>query len=191
MGSRPSRDEEAKTFFRDEIIPIIADLMQTSQLTDDEAFKLFTIFTSMDKDRNGSFSCAEFHQLLDIKHSLISERLFLVIDLNSSDNVGFLDFFRGVCKLKSFQVKDFAKFAFKIFDVDDKDNLSINECDALLRMVTGKKSSDQTVIRHIEGYCRNDMISLDRFIEAAGENAGMMQPLVDVQEKLRLALLEE
>ena len=49
----------------------------------------------MDKDKDGTISCDEFHKLVGIKDSLIIERLWLVLttDCENSAKISFQIFF--------------------------------------------------------------------------------------------------
>ena len=141
----------------------------------------------MDKDKDGTISCDEFHKLVGIKDSLIIERLWLVLttDCENSASISFHDFFRVVSRLKDFEVKDFASFTFNIFDINGRGTLSIYEIDAMIRMITSREEADQTFMKHIRLYSSSDEITLAQFTDAVQSKQEIMNPLLHVQGKLQ------
>lgn len=185
------KERKAREFFNQEVLPIISE--QTQNFTDDEAFAIFSMFISMDKDKGGSLTCDEFYKLVGIKHSLIIERLWLFLTSGYSNQQGGVnlgDFFRLVSRLLSMGCKDFACFTFNIFDVDERNSLSIYEVDAMLRMIASKKEADHSFLEHVRFYCGCDKnyITLVQFLNAVESKPLIVQPIMVVQEKIKSQL---
>ena len=186
MGCGHSRRIEME-FFAKEIKPLISNLMEINGLIADDAYKLFLLFTSLDKNKDGTLSCSEFHKLLTLKITQITERQYL--NMNGAKNdLSFAEFVQFVCKLKKTEVGDLAEFAFNIFDVDRNKSLSIYEIDALLRMVTDKEEAESHFLQHLHTFFDGEHISKESFIKGIEEKPAIFKLLLEVQEKLRAVL---
>ena len=184
------RRHKEREFFNQEVLPHISHI--SIGLSEDEKFKLYYLFTSLDKDKDGTFSYDEFQKLVGIKHSLIFERfwLHLTSDCATNDSINFNDFFHFVSRVKGLEVEDFASFTFGIFDVDGKGTLSMYEVDAMLRMISSEPEADKKYLNHIRSYCKSDLIALTEFCQAIQSMREIMNPLLSVQEKLNKLYLE-
>ena len=186
MGCGHSRHIEAE-FFTKEIKPLISNLMEINGLTADDAYKLFSLFTSLDKNKDGTLSCSEFHKLLALKLTQITERLYLMMN-DAQNDLSFNEFVKFVCKLKKTQLVELGEFAFDIFDVDKNKSLSIYEIDALLRMVTNKEEAEPHFLQHLHSFFDGENISKESFIKGIEEKPAIFKLLLEVQEKLRAVL---
>lgn len=184
------RRQKERDFFNQEILPHISHI--SIGLSEDETFKLYCLFTSLDKDKDGTFSYDEFQKLVGIKHSLIFERfwLYLTNDCAQNDSINFNEFFHFVSRVKGLEVEDFASFTFSIFDVDEKGTLSMYEVDAMLRMISSETEADEKYLDHVRRYCKDDRIALVEFCQAIQSMREIMKPLLSVQEKLNKLYLE-
>ena len=87
--------------------------------------------------------CAEFHKMLGLKVKIISKRMYLM--LNGTHTEEFVI-------LKGLQVADLGEFTYDIFDIDRKNNLSLCEIDASIRMVTNEGEADPNFLQHIQAF---------------------------------------
>lgn len=190
MGCSSSQHDE-RTFFDEQVKPLISNLMEISQLSIDEAFKLFALFTAMDKDKDGTLSCAEFHKMLRLKVTLVSERMYLMLTNGTHAEASFPDFVKAICKLKGLQVAHLGDFIYDIFDIDRKNSLSIYEIDALLRMLTNKEEADSNFLRHLLNFFDGEGINKESFIKGLEQKPTILHLLLEVQVNLNVILLEK
>lgn len=176
-----------KHFFVNDVLPNIRGLLESTKIDEHEALQLFTMFTKMDKNKDGTLSCAEFHKVIGIEHSLISERLWIFLTKCNCPNstITFHQFVGVVSCLNNLGLKDFGMLVFRIFDIDMKDIISIWELDALIRMVHNSDEADAVMMQNLRGYLDKDHISLQGFIEAIQQKPEIVKPLLLIQTKLR------
>lgn len=113
-----------------------------------------------------------------------SERLFGILDLDASGFLDFREFLIGIWNVSTYDVPLFTKFAFSIFDVENKGSLEMAECDALLRMVYNVRKADSTLLKKID-VNGDGVISLDEFQKLVDVHNYMLQPAFDIQRALR------
>lgn len=114
-----------------------------------------------------------------------SERLFGILDLDASGFLDFREFLIGVWNVCTYDAPLFTKFAFSIFDVENKGSLEMAECDALLRMVYNVRKADSTLLKKID-INGDGAISLDEFQKLVQVHNYLLQPAFDIQRALRL-----
>ena len=189
MGCGSSRNED-KNFFNEEVKPLISNLMEINQLNIDEAYTLFALFSSMDKDKDGTLSCAEFHKMLGLKVTLVSERMYIMLmnGTRAHKETSFPEFLKGMCTLKGLSVADLGDFTYDIFDIDRKDSLSICEIDALLRMVKNEEEADPNFLKHLLEFFDGEGINKESFIKGIEQMPGILKLLLEVQVNLKALL---
>jgi Ca2+-binding EF-hand superfamily protein len=183
------RRERARAKFDEEILPNISSLLH--HVDADSLFVLYSLFSSTDKDLDGQFSYSEFRKLLGIRRSVISERIYLLIDEDNSGFAGFHEFVNGICHIYTMEESEWCAFVFRIFDLDGRKMLTLAECDALLRMVAGTDHSDHIHLKHINSFCDNEgMVTLANFQKAVSSQTMIIGHLLVVQGNLRTLLGE-
>jgi Ca2+-binding EF-hand superfamily protein len=134
-------------YFRHAILPACGGLLEEIGISHSHAAKIFDAFVKMDMDGSRSITVGEFHRYFGWKRGVFTERIFDVYASVTKDDgepskLSYEEFLICVWNYCTYDQELMAKYVFEIFDIDDVKSLSIDELDALLRMVYVNQDDD-------------------------------------------------
>uniref|UniRef100_A0A7S4QMY1 EF-hand domain-containing protein n=2 Tax=Ditylum brightwellii TaxID=49249 RepID=A0A7S4QMY1_9STRA len=186
MGSGVSRRYKyginTERYFKNKILPRSRELLKILSFSYRRSLYLFRLFIKIDKDKSGQISLNEFRRFFGIRKGAFLERLFCILDSDQNGTLEFNEFVVGIWNFCTNDMHLLAKFAFDIFDIDRNEELSIEEIDALVRMVHNTSHADESTMRGIREFCPNDRITLGKFIQLASEQPDVLKPIIDAQQ---------
>lgn len=168
------------------------ELFRTTKLSRQRALQLFKAFVKMDTDRSGEISLREFHRFFGIKRTTFTERVFGLLDGDQSGNLSFHEVAIGVWNFCTFNTVLLAKFVWDVFDIDELGWLSIDEMDALVRMVFNENEANSYSMEQIvTASCNSGGLAFDKFASLVQADPDILQPATTIQRALRKKLFGE
>ncbi|CAH2094748.1 unnamed protein product [Euphydryas editha] len=175
----------------------IAQIQEETGFTPNQIERLYSRFTSLDKNDCGTLSREDFLRIPELAINPLSERIVHSFFAESHDDrVNFLQFmrvlshFRPIRKNRENRLnsrEEKLRFAFSMYDLDNDGKISRDELLAILHMMVGVNISEEqlTSIAErtiIEADTNNDqMISFEEFCRALERT--------DVEQKMSIRFL--
>ena len=131
-------------YFNHAILPNVCELMDDLQISRTDTEKIFNAFVAMDTDGSAMININEFHRYFGWKRGVFTERIFDIYAAASKydSELSFEEFLVMVWNYCSYDVEFMATYVWNIFDIDGTKSLSLDELDAMMRMIHYNQQQD-------------------------------------------------
>ena len=179
--------QKPKRFWEDKLYPEIQETLEILDINYEDGYKLFQTFMDIDRSADGNIDLKEFYDYFKISQTKFSDRVFAVIDLDDTGELGFKEFVVGMWNYCTYDDRHLCRFAFDLFDLDKSGALSVPEVDALVRMMFNVEEADEKIMAHIQEHDSDEdaEIDLDEFLEVVRKYPEIMFPAFHIQEQVR------
>ena len=191
VHNRQRFDKFGSDYFRHAILPLCRSLLEELGISHSHAAQIFEAFVKMDTDGSGNITVGEFHRYVGWKRGVFTERIFDVYASVKKDNgqpnkMSYEEFLICVWNYCTYDQHLMAKYVFDIFDIDGVKSLSIDELDALLRMVYVNQDDDALGAAKISlrKSAEGATVTLKSFQEIAAANKATLKPAFDIQLRI-------
>ena len=178
-------------YFNHAILPNVCELMDDLQISRTDTEKIFTAFVAMDTDGSAMININEFHRYFGWKRGVFTERIFDIYAAASKDDseLSFEEFLVMVWNYCSYDVELMATYVWNIFDIDGTKSLSLDELDAMMRMIHYNQQQDDSSNSIMMSTLREcaqggSTITFDTFLSLVSNNKSIIQPAFDIQTRL-------
>jgi len=160
----------------------IAQIQEETGFTPSQIERLYSRFTSLDRNDCGTLSRDDFLRIPELAINPLCDRIVHAFFSESSDDrVNFRQFMQVLAHFRPIQKgkenkynsrEEKLKFAFKMYDLDDDDVISRDELLSILHMMVGANISQEQLISIAErtiieaDQCGQGKISFDDFCKA-------------------------
>ncbi|GAB6026049.1 Ca2+-binding actin-bundling protein (actinin), alpha chain (EF-Hand protein super) [Chamberlinius hualienensis] len=170
-------------------------IQQETGFSPSQVERLFSRFTSLDKNNDGTLSREDFLRIPELAINPLGDRIVHAF-FQDNDEINFRHFtkilarFRPIKKSRENKLnsrEEKLRFAFKMYDLDDDSHISKDELLAVLHMMVGANISEDQLSsiaeRTIKEADKDDdsMISFEEFCEALSRT--------DVEQKMSIRFL--
>lgn len=170
------------------VLPNVKGLVDEIQMSTQDAEKIFSAFFAMDRDGSNFISNVEFHRFFGWKRGVFTERIFDIYAAATKDDslLEFVEFLVMVYNYCSYDTNLMCRYVWNIFDIDCKGALSLEEVDALIRMVyyNHERSTEDVMSIIQEATQGSSIISFDTFRDLVENDKSILQPTFDIQSRL-------
>jgi len=168
-------------------------LMEVLEMTPKEVAKLHNAFKECDSDKSGEISMAEFSEYLQIEHTIFAERVFGILDLDSSGVMDFEEFAVAVWNYATFDDEGLRRFAFEMYDTDCGGALEPSEIKHMFQEVCGddfaRSDRAQILLHRIDDMAKfnstEGVVTPMIFSEFVKRNPGLLLPAFHLQLQIK------
>ncbi|KAL4238858.1 Ca2+-binding actin-bundling protein (actinin) [Mactra antiquata] len=132
----------------------IDDIQNETGFSHNQIVRLYSRFTSLDKNNNGCLSREDFLRIPELAINPLGDRIVHSFFLESNDEtVNFKQFMRVLARFRPTQKntlknklntrEEKLRFAFQMYDLDGDENISRDELLAVLHMMVGDNISEE------------------------------------------------
>ena len=167
--------------------------MDDLQISRTDTEKIFNAFVAMDTDGSAMININEFHRYFGWKRGVFTERIFDIYAAASKDDseLSFEEFLIMVWNYCSYDVELMTTYVWNIFDIDGTKSLSLDELDAMMRMIHYNQQqeiddSSNSIMMSTLRECAQggSTITFDTFLSLVSNNKSIIRPAFDIQTRL-------
>lgn len=186
MGSKASlqlRDEE------------VLAIQKETGFQSNQIIRLFSRFTSLDKEQNGFLTADDFHRIPELAINPLSERIVHAFFENGYEHVNFRQFMRTLAHFRPCSSKtepealnsreNKLKFVFSIYDYDHNNKISKKELLDVLKLLVGSNISQEQLAQIAERTLQESRTDDDRTITFEAFKEVMRRTEVDHKMSVR------
>lgn len=171
------------------------DIQQETGFSPSQIERLYSRFTSLDKNDDGTLSREDFLRIPELAINPLGDRIVHAF-FQDNEEIHFRHFtkvlarFRPIKKTRENKLnsrEEKLRFAFRMYDLDDDNHISKDELLAVLHMMVGANISEEQLSSIAERTIKeadtdhDNMISFEEFCEALGRT--------DVEQKMSIRFL--
>lgn len=156
---------------------------------------LWCIFWRMNKSQNGHIDILEFVNYFNFDRSLYVEKCFQYFDTTGSDEINFLEFVISLFSICTFEVDTLSNFAFDLYDLSNKGELSLPDLETLVKELYGsnlpKGSIGSRVLNDIIYFAevRGGVLTLNPFTIFTATHSLLLLPVFNIQKKIQTKVM--
>jgi lysophosphatidylcholine acyltransferase/lyso-PAF acetyltransferase len=120
------------------VVPLtdVGEIATLTSLRGADVSKLVTYFSRHDLDKDGLLSLEELQHLLPADDPALVEQLFFLVDVDGSGQIDFRELCLALKSLNpSFSDDDLARFAFRLYDLDDNGVIDGAELERMMSFI--------------------------------------------------------
>eukprot|EP00947_MAST-08B_sp_MAST-8B-sp1_P005390 g5390.t1 len=156
----------------------------------DDVYKLYSIFTRIDKNSSGAIDVDELILYFKLPPSEFANRVFNEMDVDGDNKIQFSEFWIGFWQFCTLTHDQRVKFAFDLYDLDGSGEIDKDEVRELVLVVFGKSKSDsntETLMQKMD-QDHNGTVELEEFRHMERKGNTLLGPCIKMQRTLALKL---
>ena len=144
-------------------------------------------FYRINKAHNGTITIIEFLNYFNLERTVFIERCFEYFDCTGDDKIGFLEFMISVFNICTLNIDTLTRFAFDIFDVSGREELSLPDIERMVQELYGDNamegSTGRDVLMNINHFAeeRGGILNLTAFTIYTGNHSLLLMPVFRIQ----------
>eukprot|EP00937_MAST-01D_sp_MAST-1D-sp2_P004992 g4992.t1 len=181
-----------KTFSLDESVPgqgvAAAKTFRSLQMDEVMVQRFFNKFNEIDHHGRGEVDLDDFYGYFNINRSPFGDRVFRMLDSDSSGTIDFREFVACVWNFCTYQMATFLEFAFRMYDLDNSGQLEMEELRDLVEEVYGDMMANNVRVQRILDKIDTDgdgVVSFAEFAEFNRVYPALLLPAFSMQNEIR------
>mmetsp|Transcript_45167 Transcript_45167/g.78892 ORF Transcript_45167/g.78892 Transcript_45167/m.78892 type:complete len:387 (-) Transcript_45167:575-1735(-) len=170
------------------------DVFTSMQFSRSEIVQFYEIYNTIDTDKSGEIDVGELLKFLGIESSIFTERIFEAFDKDGTGKIDFFEFVVSLWKFCALGSESINVFAFDLYDTDADGALTEIEVKVLFHDLYWygiEHKEDEKSRRTLRDLLKRGegFITIEEFRPFCQDNQVLLQPVFDVQNKLREAAM--
>jgi hypothetical protein len=130
-----------------------------------------------------------------LERTVFIERCFEYFDCTGDDKIGFLEFMISVFNICTLNIDTLTRFAFDIFDVSGREELSLPEIERMVQELYGESimegSTGRDVLMNINHFAeeRGGVLNLTAFTIYTGNHSLLLMPVFRIQRIIQSSVM--
>ncbi|KAJ1459389.1 hypothetical protein M885DRAFT_58880 [Pelagophyceae sp. CCMP2097] len=156
-----------KKIYSDATVARHRDTFKSLKLSEDAVARLHKVFRKIDQDGSGQIDLWELLDHLDLQRSKFAKRVFSIFDEDGTSTIDFREFVVTLWQYCTLGRAQLVLFAFDLYDRDSSGEIDVEELNAMLKELYGKRYASNNIavslLNRIRGMSGKDGASTVRF----------------------------